>query len=137
MIQVYSDGVTVAANGTYPLNNTTFYKGQTAIQSATGTIALNKRGVYLVQVDGFATLADAGTYSIQLTRNGIALPQAISSSTIAAGDVGSGNFYSLIVVADNDCPCNWTSSAVTLNVINSGDVEVTDAHINIIVTKLV
>ena len=27
MIQAYSDGVTVAANGTYPLNNVVFLKG--------------------------------------------------------------------------------------------------------------
>jgi len=48
MIQVYSDGLTVAAGGTYPLNNVVFYKGNTAIPAGAGGIALNKRGVYSV-----------------------------------------------------------------------------------------
>ncbi len=137
MIQVYSDGLTVAAGGTYPLNNVVFYKGNTAVPAGAGGIALNKRGVYSVQVDGFATLAGAGDYSIQLTRNGVALPQAISTTTLTAAGSASGSFSTLVVVEDNDCCCNWTSSAVTIGVLNPSEVEVTDAHINVIVTKLV
>lgn len=137
MIQVYSNGVSVAAGGTYPLNNVTFYKGNTAVQSAAGSVALNKRGVYIVQVDGFATLATAGTYSIQLTRNGVPVPQAISTTNVAAGEIGSGSFTSLITVAENDCPCNWTTSAVTLGIVNPETAEdITEGHINMIITKL-
>lgn len=137
MIQVYSNGVSVAAGGTYPLNNVTFYKGNTAVQSAAGSVALNKRGVYIVQVDGFATLATAGTYSIQLTRNGVPVPQAISTTSVAAGEIGSGSFTSLITVAENDCPCNWTTSAVTLGIVNPETAEdITEGHINMIITKL-
>ena len=137
MIQVYSNGVSVAAGGTYPLNNVTFYKGNTAVQSAAGSVALNKRGVYIVQVDGFATLATAGIYSIQLTRNGVPVPQAISTTNVAAGEIGSGSFTSLITVAENDCPCNWTTSAVTLGIVNPETAEdITEGHINMIITKL-
>lgn len=137
MIQVYSNGVSVTAGGTYPLNNVTFYKGNTAVQSAAGSVALNKRGVYIVQVDGFATLATAGTYSIQLTRNGVPVPQAISTTNVAAGEIGSGSFTSLITVAENDCPCNWTTSAVTLGIVNPETAEdITEGHINMIITKL-
>ena len=136
MIQLYSDGVTVAANGTYPLNNATFLKGNTAIAAGAGGIALLKRGVYNVHVDGFATLAAAGDYSIQLTKNGVPLPQAISTTTLAAAGSASGAFETLIVVEESDCPCNWTSSAVTIGVINPSEVEATDAHINVIVSKL-
>ena len=38
MIQAYSDGVTVAANGTYPLNNVVFLKGNTAIAAGAGGV---------------------------------------------------------------------------------------------------
>ena len=137
MIQVYSDGVTVAPNGTYPLNNTVFLKGNTAVTSGAGSIALTKRGVYNVHVDGFGTLAAAGDYSIQLTRNGIPLPQAISTTPLTAAGSASGSFEALIVVEESDCPCNWTSAAVTVGVINPSTEEVTDAHINILVSKLV
>lgn len=137
MIQVYSDGVEVAAGGTYPLNNISFFKGNTAVQGAAGSIALNKRGVYVVQVDGFATLAGAGDYSIQLTRNGIPLPQAISTTSLAAAGTASGSFSTAIVVAENDCPCNWTSSAVTIGVINPSETAITEGHINMFITKIV
>jgi len=137
MIQVYSDGVTVAANGTYPLNNVVFLKGNTAVAAGAGGVALTKRGVYNVHVDGFGTLADAGDYSIQLTRNGIPLPQSISTTTLTAAGSAAGSFEALVVVEESDCPCNWTSSAVTIGVINPSEVEVTDAHINVIVSKLI
>ena len=118
MIQVYSSGVTVAAGGTYPLNNVTFYKGQTAVQNAVGSIALDKRGVYVVQVDGFGTAAADGLYSIQLAINGVPVPQAISTTTAAANSVASGSFTTLVTVAQTDCPCNWTTSATNLSIIN-------------------
>lgn len=137
MIQVYSDGLTVAAGGTYPLNNVVFLKGNTAVSAGAGGVALTKRGVYNVHVDGFGTLADAGNFSIQLTRNGIPLPQAISIESVAAAGIGNGSFDALIVVEDSDCPCNWTSSAVTIGVINAGETEVTNAHVNVLVSKLV
>lgn len=135
MIQVYSDGLTVAAGGTYPLNNVVFLKGNTATPAGAGSVALTKRGVYSVHVDGFATLAAAGDYSIQLTRNGVPLPQAISTTTLAAAGSASGSFETLVVVEDSDCPCDWTSTAVTIGVINPSTVEVTEAHINVTVSK--
>ena len=136
MIQLYSDGVTVAAGGAYPLNNVVFLKGNSAIAAGAGGVALPKRGIYNVHVDGFATLAEAGDYSIQLTRNGIPLPQAISTTTLDAAGSAAGSFDTLVVVEASDCPCNWTSSAVTVGVLNPSDVEVTDAHINVLVSKL-
>ena len=137
MIQVYSNGITVAAGGTYPLNNVTFYKGQTAVQNAVGSVALDKKGVYIVQVDGFGTLADAGDYSIQLALNGVPVPQAISTVSVDAGDIGSGSFTTLVTVSQSDCPCNWTTSATNLSIINpEGAGDVTEGHINMIVTKL-
>ncbi len=137
MIQVYSNGVSVAAGGTYPLNNVTFYKGQTAVQNAVGSIALDKKGVYVVQVDGFGTVAADGVYSIQLAQNGVPVPQAISTTTAAANSVASGSFTTLVTVAQTDCPCNWTTSATNLSIINpEGAGDVTEGHINMIVTKL-
>lgn len=137
MIQVYSNGVSVAAGGTYPLNNVTFYKGQTAVQNAAGSIALDKKGVYIVQVDGFGTVAADGIYSIQLAQNGVPVPQAISTTTAAANNVASGSFTTLVTVSQTDCPCNWTTSATTLSIINpEGAGDVTEGHINMIVTKL-
>lgn len=138
MIQIYSDGVAVAAGSTYPLNNTVFLKGNCASQSAAGSTSLNKRGVYNVHVDGFATLAAAGVYTIQLTVNGIPQPQAISSVNVAAGEIGNGSFETLVVVDDCNCRCDLNNVANFIGVINPiGADDVTDAHINIVVSKVI
>ena len=65
------------------------------------------------------------------------VPQAISTTTAAANSIASGSFTTLVTVAQTDCPCNWTTSATNLSVINPEDAsDVTEGHINMIVTKL-
>lgn len=136
MVQYYSTGVDVAAGGFFPLNNAAYFKGQTVTHGAPATLELNQRGVYMVSVDSFATLATAGVYTIQLYRDGVALPQAINSTNVAAGEIGSTSFQTLVVVPLNNCPCNCTSAPVTLQVANASTVDVTDAHVNVVVTKI-
>ena len=51
MLQLYSDGIAVAAGAAVPLNNITYAKGSSATHLAPATISLNQRGVYLVQCD--------------------------------------------------------------------------------------
>ena len=62
MLQLYSDGLTVAAGAAVPLNNITYAKGCTATHNAPATISLNKRGVYLVSVDAYGSVSDAGDF---------------------------------------------------------------------------
>ena len=135
MIQLYSDGLTVAAGAAVPFNNVTYLKGQSAIHAAPASILLNQRGVYLVEVDGFATPAAATLVSAQLYVNGVAQPQAISSFTGVAETANTFGFKTFVQVAENNCPCNCVSSPTILQVIN-GITALTDAHINIVVTKI-
>ena len=60
MLQVYSDNLAVAASTVYPFNNVVMDKGCAEQLSAPATIQLNKQGVYLVEMDGYAT-PDAAT----------------------------------------------------------------------------
>lgn len=135
MLQGYSSNLTVAANTAFPFNNTVVDKGCAETLSAPATIQLNKRGVYLVKVDGFATGAAAGEDTIQLYVNGVAQPQAVSSATLITTGATNFGFNSLIQVATNNCPCNCIASPTVLQVMN-GDGALTDAHINIVITKL-
>ena len=79
MLQVYSDNLAVAANTVYPFNNVVIDKGNAENLSAPATIQLNQRGVYLVEMDGYATPDAATQVDVQLIVNGVAQPQAISS----------------------------------------------------------
>lgn len=136
MIQVYSNNLSVAANTAFPFNNVTLDKGCAERLSAPATIQLNQRGVYLVEVDGYATPDAATLVSVQLYVNGVAQPQAISSfmgTAVTATDTFA--FKTLVQVAENNCNCNCFTSPTVLQVMN-GDTDISDAHINVIVTKL-
>ena len=136
MLQLYSDGLTVAAGAAVPLNNITYAKGNSAVHLAPATISLNQRGVYLIKVDAYGSVTEAGDFGVQIAVNGMPRLDAINESTVAVGDLASVSTNCIVVVQQNDCPCNCTSSATTVQIINPSEVEATDGHYNVIVTKL-
>lgn len=135
MLQCYSSNLSVAENTAFPFNNVVVDKGCAETLSAPATIQLNKRGVYLVEVDGYGTPAAATLVSAQLYVNGVARPEAISSFTGVASSADTFSFKTLVQVAENNCPCNCTTSPTVLQVLN-GITALTDAHINMVVTKI-
>lgn len=135
MLQAYSSNLDMAAEAAFPFNNLTIDKGCAEKLSAPATIQLNQRGVYLVEVDGFGAGAEAGVNTAQLYVNGLAYPQAISSYTLAAGDTASFGFKTFVQVTENNCNCNCASSPTVLQIMN-GTEALTDAHINVVVTKI-
>lgn len=136
MLQVYSSNLTVDANAVFPFNNVVVDKGCGETLSAPATIQLNKAGVYLVEMDGFATPDAATEVSVQLIVNGVAQPQAISTFVPAAvTDTRTFGFKTFVRVLENNCPCNLLTSPTTLQFIN-GTTAVSDAHINVVITKI-
>lgn len=135
MLQAYSSNLSIAANIAYPFNNVTIDKSCAEKLSAPSSIQLNNRGVYLIEVDGFGTGAAAATGTTQLFVNGVAQPQAISSYAASAGDVSNFGFKTFVQVTENNCNCNCISSPTVLQILN-GEAALTDAHINVVVTKI-
>lgn len=136
MLQVYSSNLTVDANAVFPFNNVVMDKGCGETLSAPATIQLNKAGIYLVEMDGFATPDAATEVSVQLLVNGVAQPQAISSFVPASvTDARTFGFKTFVRVLENNCPCNCLTSPTTLQFIN-GDTGVSEAHINVVITKI-
>lgn len=136
MLQLYSDGLTVAAGAAIPLNNITYAKGASATHNAPATISLNKRGVYLIQVDAYGSVADAGEFGVQIVVNGVPRLDAINEATVAVGDLASVKTQCLVTVAQTDCPCNCVSAPTIVQIVNPSDVDATQGHYNVIVTKL-
>ena len=135
MLQAYSSNITITAGSAIPFNNVFVDKGYAEKLTAPATIELEKRGVYMVEVNGFGTGSAVGDEIIQLYVNGIAQPQAQSQFTTATGDLSNFNFSSLIQVSGNNCNCNSYSSPTVLQVRAEGS-DLTDGYANIIVTKL-
>jgi len=123
MLQAYSIGKVVAADGIVPFDNVVVDKGCAESLTGAGTIELNKCGAYLISVDGSA----AAETTIQLLRNGVALPQAQSTGT-------SLGFTTIVQVGKNNCQCNPCSSPVTIQVSNT--TATTLNNVNIVVHKV-
>ena len=124
MFQAYSLNVTAAAGAAFPLTNVVIDKGCNTDAVGAASIQLNKCGVYMVAVNGSAAAAS----TIQLTKNGMLLPQAQSTGTSQA-------FTTLIQVPHNNtnCPC---SSPVVIQVVNPTEASETLTSLNIVVTQL-
>lgn len=136
MLQVYSSNLAVDASTVIPFNNVVLDKGCGETLSAPATIQLNQRGVYLVEMDGFATPDAATEVSIQLYVNGVAQPQAITSfmGTAVTGTQNFG-FKTFVRVLENNCNCNCLTSPTTLQFMN-GTTALSDLHMNVVITKI-
>ena len=123
MLQAYSINSDVAANSFVTFDNVSLQKGCTVTKSGESSFALNKCGVYCVSVDASAE----ATTTLQLYKNGVALPQAQSTG-------GTPGFKTFIQVDHNNsnCPC---SSADIIQVFNITATTLTNA--NITISKLV
>lgn len=136
MLQAYSSNLAVEANTPYAFNNVYLDKGCGESLTAPGTIQLNRRGVYLVEMDGFATPDAAAEVSVQLYVNNVAQPQAISSFVPAAvTDTRTFGFKTFVRVLENNCNCNCLTSPTTLQFMN-GTTAVSDAHINVVISQI-
>lgn len=122
MLEAYSLNVAVAANAAIPFNNVSLEKGCTAVLSSPATVQLNKCGVYMVAVEASA----AAAATIQLYKDDVAQPQAISTGT-------SPSFVTLVQVDHNNCGCAC-SSPTLLQVKTPAAATFTDA--SIVVTKV-
>lgn len=137
MLQIYSDNLTVDANTVFAFNNIVIDKGCAESLSAPSTIQLNQRGIYLVEMDGYATPEAATEVSVQLIVNGVAQPQAISSFVPASvTDARTFGFKTFVRVTQNNCPCNCLASPTTLQFMN-GETAISEAHINVVITKII
>lgn len=136
MLQLYSDGISVDAGAAIPLNNVVYAKGNSATQGAPATIFLNQRGVYLIEADAYGSVAAAGDFGIQIAVNSVPRLDAINEATGAVGSLSSVSTKCIVIVPYTNCPCNCTSAATTVQLINPSEVGTTDAHYNVLVTKL-
>ena len=136
MLQVYSSNLAVDANAMFPFNNVVIDKGCGENLSAPATIQLNQRGIYLVEMDGFATPDAVTEVTIQLMVNGVLQPQAITSFVpTAVTDERAFGFKTFVRVLENNCNCNVLTSPTTLQFVN-GATALSDVHINVVVTKI-
>lgn len=134
MLETYSQNIEVTTGSTIPLNNVSIQKGCTATKTAPATIQLNRCGVYMVSLDASALATAAGDIVIQMTKNGILQPQAITTATGTTTATESMSFETLVQVSENNS-CRCCDSPTLIQFVNSG-TGVTLSNINVVVTKI-
>ena len=138
MIEAYTKNQSCATGSNVAFNNVTIEKGCTAVLQATTTIAQNTCGVCMVSADAYGAVSGsaAGAVTLQLARDGVLQPQAISgASSSGTADSVAVSFQTLVQVEQNNCRCNCCTSPTVLTVQNVGS-PATLTSANIVVTKV-
>ena len=100
--------------------------------SGTASFSLNKPGFYFVTFNGDASAEAAGTLSVQLFGNSVAIPGASAAVTAAVDTTYTLSFSTIVQVRPSCCACN---NEMTLTVVNTG-ADATYTNANIVITKL-
>lgn len=136
MLEVYSKNVTVAENASVPLNNTVLIKGTSSQLQGASTIQLNKCGIYQVAVSAVAIGSDAGEISLQMRKDGVLQPQAITAVTAAdSTSLNPMSFVTLVQVPQNNCPNCICSAPTTIDFVNTG-IETEYSTFDVVVTRI-
>ena len=136
MLEVYSKNVTVAEDASVPLNNTVLIKGTSSQLQGTSTIQLNKCGVYQVAVSAVAIGSAAGVVSLQMRKNNVLQPQAITEVTAAdATSLNPMSFTTLVQVPQNNCPNSLCSAPTTIDFVNTG-IEAEYSTFDVVVVRI-
>lgn len=123
----------VAADGTLNFDTTRILTGCTVKHAdGTPTFTLTKPGYYYVSFDGVISGTTAGTVTVELLNGADAVPAALASTTIAADDVATLNFTTIVRVLPS---CPSIDNTTKLSVANTG-VATTFTNANINITKL-
>lgn len=120
MIEGYSSNITVEENSAIPFNNVTISKGNTAVFTGPATIQFNKCGVYSVHFSASAAPSADGDVTVQLSKNGVLQPQALSTFTGTTADNEAFGFDTLVQVRENNTNC-CCSSPTIIQCINTGE----------------
>jgi hypothetical protein len=123
----------VAVNGLLTFTTDRILTGCTITRNGP-TFQLNKPGYYYVtfNADGAATTTP-GDVVVVLQNNGVAIPGAIATVTVAAADDATNLAFATIVKVPPSC-CAIDNTAM-LTLVNTG-VAATFTNVNINITKL-
>lgn len=124
MLKAYCLNQTVASMSPVQFTNISIQKGSTAVLLTPGSIALNKRGVYMIAVNA----SSAAASTIQLMVNGVAQLGAQATGTSPA-------FVDLVQVDHDNTNC-CCSSPTIVQVENVGSAAADFTNVGIAITKV-
>lgn len=137
MIEAYSTNVAVAANQPVPFNSISIAKGCSVVRRSATTFLFNECGVYELEFDASGAISDAAAANVvlQLAKNGVLQPQAITqANSTATTDIETFGFKTFVQVPNDNSNCCCVSP-VTVQILN-GAAAITLANANVTIRKV-
>lgn len=135
MIEAYSKNLTLASGDAIPFNAISLIKGDTVQHRGTTTFELNRCGIYAVDFDIAGLPAAAGAFQVEMTKDGVAQPQAGIEIPAALTNVGIAASKPTLVQVGRNNGCACCASPVILQFFLRG-VGLTNADPHIRITKV-
>lgn len=96
MLRTYSKNITVTANTAIPFNTDKISVGNSITHPSATNINVNQPGFFQVAFDISMSSATAGPVSLQLYADGVAIPDAIVTTTLVASTPTNGSFVTIV-----------------------------------------
>ena len=125
---------TVASNGAIALQNNG--TGCSCITHPAGStaITINYPGAYIIETTINATSATTGPLSFQLYNNGVAVPAAIATNTIATENNVSN--FAFTVAMRVRCSCQAIDNSAQLTIVNTSANEATVSTAAVVIHRV-
>lgn len=131
MLQAYSTDLAVTAKQLIAFQTVEAIGTTVTATADSTTIMLNAPGVYYIAFNADGTTTEAGTFGVQMNKNGVAEPQAMASNATLAGGEASVAFSTLMSVKKSCC-CQNNAVSLTFEYTGSDGT----AMANVVVTKV-
>ena len=125
MLRTYSKNITATANTAIPFNVDKINIGSSIKHPTSTNINVDRPGYYMVTLDVSFT-GTAGLTSIQLYADGVAIPDAIITTTIVADSYSDCSFTTIIKANRGNLTEN-----VTLTVVPTADLTVSNIALGV------
>ena len=140
VLDAYSITSTNVAVGASIPFTTNYIKTGVSISDSTAasTINLNKSGIYLITFGATVAnqAAEAGNVTVQIYRNGNAVPGAVATESSSGPTDLASLSISTIIEVDDVCPCSGAGyTNIPITFVNSGVASVI-SNVKIVVIKL-
>ena len=135
MFQAYSNNTTTYTQNTPVTFSTTKYSNCRVKDTSGTAFRISAPGNYLVSFSGIGASGTAtSVFSVQLYKDGVALPETATSITsVAANDVGTLNFSTIVRVLPS---CAMVDNAASLQVIVTSEASGTLTNPDIIIVRI-
>lgn len=125
MLRTYSKNITATANTAIPFNVDKINIGSSIKHPTSTNINVDRPGYYMVTLDVSFT-GTAGLTSIQLYADGVAIPDAIITTTIVADSYSDCSFTTIIKANRGNLTEN-----VTLTIVPTADLTVSNIALGV------